>query len=219
MNEIEIEGKTVEDAISAGLAKLCVNRDQIEVKILSEGSLGLFGLMGSKAASVRLTLKKGMQSGPGGAVDFPLVHVRAKELLKQVLQLMNIPFGEINTSMLTGRVYIDVKSPESALIIGKNGQTLDAIEMILNLMLARSPQTRVKVNLDTEKYRVRREEKLTDIALRGAATAKTGNKPYRFEPMNSHDRRIVHLALQNDSSVETFSDGEGAIRCVVVKPK
>ena len=217
MNEIEIDGKTVEDAIVEGLSKLCVSRDQVDVKILSEGSAGLFGLMGSKAASIRLTMKDG--AVPGTPVDFPLVHEKAKELLGEMLKLMKIEFTEINTSMLTGRVYIDIKSPESALIIGKGGQTLDALEMILNLMLAREPKTRVKVNIDTEKYRLRQEEKLTEIATRGAATAKTSGKPFHFDTMNAHDRRIVHMALKNDLTVETFSEGDGIMRRVVVKAK
>ncbi len=217
MNEIEIDGKTVEDAINEGLAKLCVRRDQVDVKILSEGSTGLFGLMGSKAASVRLTLKEGVQ--PGVPADLALVQEKAKELLGQILTMMKISFTEINTSMLTGRVYIDVKSPESALIIGKGGATLDALEMILNLMLAREPKTRAKVNIDTEKYRLRQEEKLTELALQGATSAKTSGKPFRFEPMNSHDRRIVHMALKSDTSIETVSEGEGVVRSVIVKPK
>jgi spoIIIJ-associated protein len=219
MTEIEIEGKTVEDAISEGLAKLGVGRDQVEIKILSEGSTGLFGLMGSKASSVRLTLKSGLQPGCEAVADLALVQTKAKELLGEILRLMKISYSEINTSMLTGRVYIDVKSTESALIIGKGGQTLDALEMILNLMLAREPQTRAKVNIDTEKYRVRQEEKLSEAALRGAATAKTSGKPFRFEPMNAHDRRLVHLALKADPAVETFSEGEGLLRSVIVKPK
>jgi spoIIIJ-associated protein len=73
--------------------------------------------------------------------------------------------------------------------------------------------------LDTEKYRLRQEEKLTEIALRGAATAKSSGKPFRFEPMNAHDRRLVHLALKADPSVETVSQGDGIIRSVIVKPK
>ena len=219
MNEIEIEGKSVEDAITEGLAKLGVSRDQVDVKILSEGSTGLFGLMGSKAASVRLTIKTGAQPGCATAVDLQLVQSRAKEMLGQMLKLMEIVYTDINTSTLTGRVYVEIKSPESALIIGKGGQTLDALEMILNLMLARSPETRAKVNIDTEKYRARQEEKLADLAVKGAATAKANGKAFRFEPMNAHDRRIVHLALKSDTSVETFSEGEGIIRSVIVKPK
>jgi len=216
MKEIEIDGKSVEDAISEGLAKLSVARDQVDVKILSEGSTGLFGLMGSKAASVRLTMRSADTCVPP---DIQLVQSRTKELLGQLLKLMNIAFTEIDTSMLAGRVYVDIKSPESALLIGRGGATLDALEMILNLMLAREPQTRAKVSLDTEKYRLRQEEKLTEIALRGAATAKSSGKPFRFEPMNAHDRRLVHLALKSDPSVETVSEGEGLIRSVIVKPK
>jgi len=66
---------------------------------------------------------------------------------------------------------------------------------------------------------VRQEEKLSEAALRGAATAKTSGKPFRFEPMNAHDRRLVHLALKADPAVETFSEGEGLLRSVIVKPK
>jgi len=213
MTEIEIEGKTVEDAITEGLAKLSVSRDQVDVKILSEGSAGLFGLMGSKASSVRLTIKGGERAVCEITADMALVQSQAKEVLAQMLKLMNISYSAMNTSLLSGRVYIDIISTESALLIGKGGQTLDALEMLLNLILSRRPETRAKISIDTEKYRVRHEEKLTELALRGAQTAKTGAKTRLRCPNSLKSRRSLKKVQTPRASRITPARTKGKRNC------
>jgi len=188
MNEIEVEGKTVEDAIKDGLKNLACSRDQVDVKILYEGT-------------IRALRSHGHQAGPGppdaqGAgrllrragplrADVATAQARAKDITLRAAQLMGFSFTEINTAYMTGRILMDIKSTDSTLIIGKNGQTLTALEHILNLILHRDENTRVKVSLDTESYRRHQEERLQDIAVKAAATVKETGTVHRFEPMNS----------------------------------
>jgi spoIIIJ-associated protein len=222
MNEIEIEGKTVESAIKEGLEKLGVARDSVDIKILNEGTSGLFGLMGNKPARVRLVLRNGAAHTcvkPEIEPDYKLAQSRAKEITGNLLKHMQIAYNDINTSLMAGRVLAQINSPDSNLIIGKNGQTLEALDLVLNLMLSKDPLTRVKVSLDVEGYRHRQEERLQGIALKAIEQALTSKKPYIFDPMPARERRILHMTLKSHPEVDAYSEGEGPSRRVVIKPK
>ena len=218
MAELEIEGKTAEEAIQAGLKKLGCSRDKVEVKILNEGTTGLFGLMGTKPARVLLTVKEEV-SREGSCADYALAQSRVKEILARLLKLMDVPYTEISTALLAGRIMADIKSEESSLLIGKNGVTLESLELVVNLILNRDEKTRAKVTLDTEKYRQRQEERLQSMAQKAADQVRRTGRLFRFDPMPSKDRKIIHLVLKDDPDVETFSEGEGPFRKVGVKPK
>jgi spoIIIJ-associated protein len=220
MAEIEVEGKTVEDAIKDGLAKLGCSRDKVEIKILNEGTTGLFGLMGTKPARVLLITKSDdAEASVAGNVDFTAAQAQVKESLSSIFKLMHIEFSEIHTSLMAGRVLVDIKSPEGSLIIGKGGQNLEAMEHIINLIINKNEDTRVKVNLDIEEYRHRQEDRLQVLARKAADQVKRTGKIFRFDPMPAKDRRVIHLTLKTDPEIETFSEGEGAYRKVGVKSK
>lgn len=225
MAEIEVEGKTVEEAITAGLKKLGVSRDKVEIKILDEGTTGLFGLMGSKPAHIRMTAKDPSASAPRADgetnpdLDYPLTEKRAKEVLGEILRLMNISVHEITTVRADSRVIADVRTDESSILIGKNGQTLEAVEHILTLMLSRDKETRSKITIDTEHYRQRHEERLQVMAKKAADEVRRSGQVYRFEPMPSRDRRVIHVYLKEDPDIETFSEGDGPFRKIGIKPK
>jgi spoIIIJ-associated protein len=213
MAEIEVEGKTVEEAIEEGLAKLGCTRDKIEIKILNEGTAGLFGLMGNKPARVRLTTKNGADA------DFSACQEKIKDILSNILNFMHLPFSEINTALMAGRLLAEIKSPESSFIIGKNGQTLEALEHIATLILNKDENTRIKITLNTEGYRKKQEKRIHSMAQKAAEQVKRTGKAFRFEPMSAKERRIIHLFLQNDPDIETLSEGEDIFRKVVIKPK
>lgn len=210
-----MEGKTVEEAIKTGLEKLGVSKDKVKIKILNEGANGLFGLMGSKPARV-LLVAEGVEVKNG--IDFELAKTKTKKTVTDILKLMGFSVEKIETSQAEGSVRCDIKSADSSLIIGKSGQTLDSLEHIVNLIVNRNAETRVKINLDTEEYRLRQEKRLQELALKALEQVKTTGKAYRFDPMSAKDRRIVHVALKDAEGIETFSEGEGAFRKVVIKP-
>ncbi|MCB4792238.1 MAG: protein jag [Elusimicrobia bacterium] len=215
MSEIEIEGKTIEEAIEEGLGKLGVSRDKVDVKILNEGATGLFGLMGNKPARVKLIIKGTSASG----VDYAQAQEKAKEYIENIIKFMGLSFTKIDTSQTDEGVLVNVKSTDSRFIIGKNGQTLDALEHVLNLMVNKNEETRTRIIFETEGYRKQQEERLNAMADKAIAEVKRTGKPYRFEPMSSKERRIIHISLKNSTDIESFSEGEGAFRKVVIKLK
>ncbi len=228
MEEKEFSGKNVEEAIEKGLTALGLSRDDVEVKILDEGKAGLFGLMGASPAKIKLTVKpvKGLEAGereevagerPSG-VDLISAQKKVKEELNEILKLMGIE-AEVVTSLEGEKVIADIKSENGAILIGKKGQTLNALQLIVNIIVNRDEKTRTKVIVDTESYRQRRENTLVKTAKEVADEVKRKGQPRELEPMSPTERRVVHLALENDRDVETTSKGEGNFRRVVVSPK
>lgn len=211
MAEIEIEGKTVEDAIKEGLEQLKLTRDKVEIKILNEGNAGLFGLMGTKPARVRIASK----DSPGSAAAMK----KAEEVVGELLKLMQFDVKGVKAESGDERIIADIKSADSSLIIGKSGQTLEALEHVVNLIMHKDEATRVKVTLDIENYRLRQEEKIKSIAEKAAAQVRKTGKLFRMEPMPSKDRRLVHMLLKDDPELETVSEGEGPFRKIIIKPR
>ncbi len=145
---------------------------------------------------------------------------QAAEKLRQLLDKMGIE-GEVVASDEADHVLLEVKGAETGLVIGKKGATLDAMQYILNKMLAHGqPESglRKPVYLDAEGYRKRRAESLTELAQRLAEKARKTKRPVACEPMSPADRRVIHLALANEPGLSTRSEGEGSDRRLVIIP-
>lgn len=201
---IEEEGRTTEEAMELALKKLGVTRDQVRVTVLYEAKKSLFGLI-TKPAKVRISLKEDPSSTPEG-------------ILKTLLAEMGIE-ADVNTKVSDGNIYLNINTPNAGLLIGRRGRTLDAIQHLLNCIVNRSSLVKRRVIVDAEQYRERREEILTNLAHKLASKVKTTGQEIVVEPMNPQDRRIIHLALQDDQEVTTFSRGEGSFRSVVITTK
>jgi spoIIIJ-associated protein len=201
---IEEEGRTTEEAMELALKKLGVTRDQVRVTVLYEAKKSLFGLI-TKPAKVRISLKEDPSSTPEG-------------ILKNLLAEMGIE-ADVNTKISDGNIYLNINTPNAGLLIGRRGRTLDAIQHLLNCIVNRSSLVKRRVIVDAEQYRERREEILTNLAHKLASKVKITRQEIVVEPMNPQDRRIIHLALQDDEEVTTFSRGEGSFRSVVITTK
>ena len=201
---IEREGKTVEEALEIALEELKVGREQVNVKVLDEGSKGIFGL-GAKPTKIRVTLKEDPSKTPEG-------------ILSKLLEYIGIE-GSISSDTVDGTKQLTVATDDSALLIGKHGQTLDAVQYLLNCILNKSALVKKKVVVNTENYRERREEMLIELAYRLASKVKRTGQELVMNPMPPHERRIIHVTLQNDDKVRTFSRGDGPERCVVITTK
>ena len=224
MKEIEAEGKTIEEAISKALSELKVEQDDVEVKILNEGKAGLFGLMGATPARVRVALK----GSPQAPAETEAVVTRAQQIVNTLMAKMQID-GEGRATIAENNIVVTIESLDSALLIGKKGQTLEALQYVTNLILNREIKAnavagakiedKYKVIIDTEGYRGRREEALIKLAKSLADKAiQTGQKE-ALEPMSAHDRRVIHLALQETAGIRTESEGEGSFRRIVIYPE
>ena len=201
---IEEEGRTTEEAMELALKKLGATRDQVRISVLYEAKRSLFGLI-TKPAKVRISLKEDPSSTPEG-------------ILKNLLAEMGIE-ADVNTKVSDGNIYLNINTPNAGLLIGRRGRTLDAIQHLLNCIVNRSSLVKRRVIVDAEQYRERREEILTNLAHKLASKVKTTRQEIVVEPMNPQDRRIIHLALQDDQEVTTFSRGEGSFRSVVITTK
>ena len=143
---------------------------------------------------------------------------RAKDFLGKLLKEMNIE-STINVEVVNNnRISISLEGKNMGTIIGKRGETLDAIQYLVNIVANKERQEYIKIMLDTENYRARREETLRNLAYKLSKKAQKTRKPIILEPMNPYDRRIIHSALQDSKIVKTHSEGKEPFRKVVITP-
>lgn len=209
MRSVETTGKTLEDAIQAALDQLSARREDVEIEVLDEGSKGLFGLLGAKLARVRVTLTHSLESKAERAVEF----------LSGLLSHMGVDARVESRMGEDNLVYLDIHGRRLGSVIGRRGQTLDAIQYLTNLVANRERGPRARIVIDAEGYRQKRAETLENLALRLAEKAKASKQRTALEPMSALERRVVHLALADDDEVETHSEGDEPYRRVVIVPK
>ena len=124
--------------------------------------------------------------------------------------------AEIETEFVDGSTHLNILTETPALLIGKHGQTLDAIERILNCIINKASLVKRRVFVDTQGYRKRREERLVEMAHEVAEKVKYTDRDVVLAPMSARDRRIIHVTLKEDDVVFTYSQGDGEMRRVVV---
>ncbi|MDK2817331.1 MAG: spoIIIJ-associated protein [Moorella sp. (in: firmicutes)] len=202
MKEIETSGKTVEEAIEAALRSLGTKREEVEIYILEEGSKGFLGLLGSRQARVKVVLP----DSPEKVIN---------DFLTRVLKAMNIE-ADIEIRQREGYFFVSFHGKELGILIGRRGDNLDALQYLCNLAVNRVLKNKVKIILDVEGYRKRREQTLINLARRLSARVKATGKRIVLEPMNPQERRVIHTALQNDNEILTFSEGQEPNRKIVI---
>ncbi len=241
MRSVETEGGSIDEAIEKALEALRVQRDQVEVEILENSARRLLGL-GSRRARIRATVRSSLTSQLESVVDptsevsretppAPAAHDgvapregavrRARAVIEEILShLVDSPkVLDAGDSTDGGPIQLSLSGSDSGMIIGRRGQTLDALEHLVNRVVFRDDTEHgVRVSLDVEGYRQRRQESLEQLALRLAAKARATGRFVTLNPMSARDRRIVHLTLQSDPSVSTRSEGEGNYRKLVIVP-
>jgi Predicted RNA-binding protein len=206
LKSIEITGRTVEEAISNALSELKLDKDKVDIQVLEEGKKGVFGLIGVKLAKVKATVKR------DSIYD-------AKTFLRDILNNMDLKC-EIRAKEENNVIKLNLDGPNMGILIGHRGETLDAIQYLVSLVVNRDHEEEYKrVILDTESYRLKREETLKRLASRLAFKVKTTGKYVKLEPMNPYERRIIHSALQNNDYITTYSEGEEPFRRVVIDLK
>ncbi|HEY5556197.1 RNA-binding cell elongation regulator Jag/EloR [Acetobacterium sp.] len=198
-------GKTVEDAINKGLQQLGVTKDQVETNIIQVPDSGLMKLFGKKEAIVEVTL-----------LNDPVQ--KATDFLTQVFEAMKIPCS-FKTRLEDNVLFIDIEGNDMGILIGRRGQTLDSIQYLVSLVINRHSEDYVRVVLDTEDYRAKREKTLEELAEKMAEKAIHYQKKMILEPMNPSERRIIHAKLQNHDKIYTFSEGEEPYRRVAIQLK
>ncbi|MBV8637092.1 MAG: hypothetical protein JO322_03345 [Candidatus Eremiobacteraeota bacterium] len=152
--------------------------------------------------------------------EFPPDALPARDLLNEILSRMGVQQTEISYIPRQEGEYLEVTGPDLAMLIGRHGNTLEALNLVFNNIInAGVRNNRRYYTIDAEGYRARRADQLKDLALRTLERVTRDNKPVKLEPMLPSERKIVHIALAENSSVRTESEGEEPERCVVVFPK
>ncbi len=202
MKFIESTGKTVEEAIDLGLKELNKKRDQVEINVLEFPNKGFFGIIGSKLAKVKLTVLNRAEDD-------------AKVFLEDLFKAMDLEVN-IDIKKENNNLQVNLEGENMGVVIGKRGQTLDSVQYLLSLVINKNSDKYIKVFVDTENYRKRREETLIRLANKISNKVRKSKKTIALEPMNPYERRIIHASLQNNPYVETHSEGKEPFRKVVV---
>lgn len=201
---IEKIAKTKEEAIAQALAELGAKEAEVEIEVIEEGSKGFLGI-GTKDAVVRVTYS-------------PDSEKRATDFLNKIFEITN---EDVTVdSQIDGEILkINLSGPDMGIVIGKRGETLDALQHLTSLVVNRGDKSFLKVSLDAENYREKRNVALESLAGKLANKAMRTGRNQTLEPMNAYERRIIHSALQDHESVTTYSIGQGVNRKVVIALK
>ncbi len=260
---MEIEGKSIDEAIEKACREFGVAREKLNIEIISEETGGFWGML-SKKAKIKASLlsldmefsladtssepqkeevkteikeakkevkeiKRETKKEPAAKIKITAetskpapqeptaLGVRATEILEGILQRMSLQC-KVVLAETTAKIVLNIEGSDSGLLIGKRGQNLDALQYILNKAINKADNGRKIIMVDSEEYRRRREASLLDLAEKVRQKVKKTRKPVSLGHMSAHDRRIIHLALQEDASLTTKSRGEGEYRKIVVLP-
>ena len=228
MEAREVSAKTVEEAVDLALDEMGLSRSQVEIQVLQEGKRGILGWGGEEALVKVIPLTS---TGEGGAMDDAKAMIAdtdpgssgitAKEVVEQLLALMQVSANvevqqpETSESPLT----LDITGDDPGILIGRRGQSLSALQYMVNFITSRKHKSGVRVIVDVAGYRKRRQDELQNMALRIADMVKSNGRSIMLEPMLAWERRAVHLTLRDNREISTGSVGSGDRRKVVVSLK
>lgn len=206
MKQVEVSGKSVEEALEKALKELNLTKDRVNFKVLEEGSKGFLNFIGTKPARILVDVKPtSLELG----VDF----------LKNVLNEVGIS-TELIVEETDDIVKINITGKDVKYAIGYRGETLNSLQYLTSIVLNKDENTSYKrVILNAENYREKREKTLENLALKTAYKVKKYGRSYKLEPMQPYERRIIHTTLQNDLEVTTTSEGVEPFRHVLISLK
>ncbi len=198
--------KTIEEAKAAALQELGVKENQVQIEVLEEPSKGLFGIIGSKDAVIRVVLED----------TYP---EKTKAFLEDIVSKMGVDakveYFEDEDGLHLEIAHVDEKS--AGILIGKRGETLDSLQYLANIIANQYSDHYIRVLLDTQSYREKREASLRALAKKMAQKAKRYGRNMKLEPMNPYERRIMHSELQNVEGVSSYSEGKEPYRRLIIQ--
>lgn len=202
----EFTADSIDAAVEKALRELGLERDDVSVEVLKNPKSGFLGFH-REPAVVRVSY----QTSPAG---------RAQEFLEGFLVRFGTPARvSITENFEEQTLSIELSGDNMGAVIGRKGETLDAIQYLTSIVINRDEDERWRVLLDTEGYRAKRAESLEELARRNAAKALKYKKPVALDPMNPQERRIIHACLQDYEGVTTYSIGTEPNRKVVISPE
>lgn len=201
MIRIEAKGKTIDDAINAAVEKAGVDRDLLTIQVLQTPSKGFLG-MRSTEAKVLVTYEEKISD-------------KAKEFLNEMLIKMGVN-ADIDVIEKDKEILLDVKGDNVGVVIGRRGETLDALQYIISLCVNKGNQDYYKITIDAQNYREKREQTLQRLAKKLSSKVLENRRSVTLEAMNPNERRIIHSTLQGIKGISTMSIGVEPNRRIVI---
>lgn len=220
------EGKTTNEAIENGLKQLNVSKNCVDIKVLeNEDKRSFFSILTPRVVKVEMTLKEKTAESNKPKREIELSQEeqeKAKKNIENFLKdfILKLPEGiNYEVENTTSFIKVNITSENLGYLIGYRGETLYALQNILSAIAGKGIENKVRVILDIEGYKAKREKTLEDLADKVARTVIRTRKPVKLEPMQAYERKIIHSKLQKNSKVETISEGEEPHRRIIVSLK
>jgi spoIIIJ-associated protein len=223
----EFEGKTEKDAIEKAVSELNLNADQFDVEILEAQKKTLFKsghvkirvIVEDEVSEPAEHVEKSAGQASGKLIPQDEFEQKLVDFIKSVIEKMGYSASVDVFFREEKKIGIRLDSDSSSILIGRKGKNLDALQLLANVYAGHLGREDVRVILDTENYRVRREENLVHLAYTTADKVRSTRLSVLLEPMNPYDRRIIHTTLNDISDIETKSEGEGLFKQVRIMLK
>lgn len=204
MDYIQISAKTKQEAISKAMEQFNLTEDKLEIEVVDEGSKGFLGL-GAKDCIIKVKKK---------IDETDLI----RNFLNDIFKTLDI-IPKIDIKTQNENIKVDITGEDTAILIGRRGESLDSLQMLINIVVNKELEDHQRIILDIENYREKREQSLIQYAKKMAKKAVYQRRNIKLEPMNPYERRIIHYALQDDPKIVTFSEGEEPNRRIVLSIK
>lgn len=230
MRKVTARGQTIEEAIQSALEQLTLDRDQVEIEVIDEGKKGFLGIFGSSSAVVEVRekfedkLEDTDEEIISKEVNSNVSNDNSTYNIKEVTQyIKNIATGlDVEVDIIVKEeekvVTFELVGEKIAILIGKRGRTLNALQYLAQLVLNKNGGAYKSVIVDAEGYRERRKNTLIELANRMADKAIEKNRKVILDPMPAYERKIIHSILQARGDVSTYSEGVEPHRHIVIKP-
>lgn len=224
------EGKTTAEAVENGLKQLKVSKDKVDIKVLeNENKKNFFSILTPRVVKVELTLKENIKKEERH-VDIVKKEYnsnikeieKAKKDIEEFLKVfVNKISDDLNydVKIIENTIMVEINGNSCGSLIGYRGETLNAIQTILSSIANKEVKERIKLILNIENYREKREKILQELAEKVSKTVLKNGKNITLEPMSAYERKIIHSKLQNNPKIETYSIGEGENRRIVIAKK
>lgn len=226
MESVIAEGKTTNEAIENGLKQLKVSKDRVEIKILeSEDKRSFFSILAPRVVKVELKLKDDIQKSIKERKEIVLTQEEQEKAEKNIEKFMKEFVKELpkdskyQIEKSSAGLNVSITSEKLGYLIGYRGETLYALQNIMSAIAGKNIEQKVRVILDIEGYKEKREKTLEELAEKVAKTVIRTKKPVKLEPMRPYERKIIHSKLQENNRVETTSIGEEPHRRIIVSLK
>lgn len=214
------EGKTTNEAIEKGLKELNTFRDNVEVRVLEQEKRSFFDILAPRIVKVELTLKEEKKKEPiKNEIDensLESIKENLNQFIKDFLEKIDNTF-KYEIYIENSNIIINVTGEKSGVLIGYRGETLNALQSILTSIANKNIDSKVRVYLNIDNYKEKREKALEELAVKVSKTVLRTHKPITLEPMNAFERKIIHSKLQDMHNIKTHSIGEEPNRRIVIE--